>query len=63
LTHCNFLCYHINMNTKLIKPTVTRNFRLPKPLLERIAILAQKRKWSINAWVVNTLEREANKSH
>ena len=39
------------------EPTVTRNFRLPQRLIDRISLLAQKRKWSINAWVVYTLDR------
>jgi len=41
------------------EPTTTRNFRLPISLIDRITILAEKRKWSINGWVVNTLERES----
>lgn len=39
--------------------TVTRNFRIPEDVYNRIVILANKRKWSINAWVVNTISRES----
>lgn len=55
------VCYICSMrsNTETKEPTVTRNFRLPQRLLNRITLLAQKRRWSINAWVVNTLERES----
>lgn len=41
------------------EPTVTRNIRLPQSLLERIKLLAGKRRWSVNGWIVNTLERES----
>jgi len=43
-----------------IKPlTITRNVRMPADLLARITLLAEKRKWSVNAWIVNTLVRES----
>lgn len=41
------------------KVSVTRNFRIPQEVLDRVKALALKRKWSINGWVVNTLERES----
>ena len=45
---------------KPIPPTViVRISGIPQSLLERIRLLADKRKWSINAWVVNTLDRES----
>lgn len=44
---------------KTKEPTITRYIRLRQSLLDTIAVLAQKRKWSINAWIVNTIERES----
>lgn len=44
-----------------VPETVTKNFRLPKSLVERIKVLAEKQHWSLNRWVNITLEREANK--
>jgi len=43
----------------LAKPTITRTIRISPELLERITVLAEKRKWSINGWIINTLERES----
>lgn len=41
------------------KRTRTRTIRIPIEIDARIAILAQKRLCSINAWIVNTLTRES----
>ena len=47
------------MGTQSQEPSVVRNIRIPVSLYTRIDELAKKRKWSFNAWVVNTLLREA----
>ena len=39
--------------------TTTVSLRMPKVLWEHIGLLANKRKWSINSWISNTLERES----
>jgi predicted HicB family RNase H-like nuclease len=41
------------------KPTKTKNFRIPIEILDRIQILADKQHWSMNRWVVITLDRES----
>ena len=41
------------------EPTTTRSIRLPIVTLERIRYLANKRRWSVNSWIVNTIERES----
>jgi len=41
------------------KPTRIRTIRIPLDLDKRIKELAQKRLWSVNAWIVNTLTRES----
>jgi len=41
------------------RKTVTTTIRLPLELRERINILARKRLCSVNAWIVNTLDRES----
>jgi predicted HicB family RNase H-like nuclease len=37
-------------------PSVTRNIRLPAPLLEAIKVKASAERRSINQWVVNALQ-------
>ena len=49
------MCYICGM----MKVTVTRNIRISPIVLDRIKVLAQKRKWSMNGWIANTLERES----
>jgi hypothetical protein len=43
---------------KLENPVIT-SIRLPKDLLDRIRVLAEKQHWSTNQWMIITLEREA----
>jgi hypothetical protein len=45
---------------KLENPVIT-SIRLPKSVLDRIKILAEKQHWSTNQWMVITLERESRK--
>jgi predicted HicB family RNase H-like nuclease len=49
----------INSNGPIKEPTITRNIRMSPTLLARITLLAGKRRWSVNAWIVNTLVRES----
>jgi len=39
------------------KATRIRTIRIPVDLDNRISELVQKRLWSVNAWIVNTLKR------
>ena len=39
------------------KTTRIRTIRIPLDLDARITELARKKLWSINAWIVNTLDR------
>ncbi len=39
------------------KATRIRTIRIPLELDKRIKELAQKKLWSVNAWIVNTLNR------
>ena len=41
------------------KETRIRTIRIPMDLDNRISKLAQKKLWSVNAWIVNTLTRES----
>jgi len=41
------------------KETRIRTIRIPMDLDNRISELAQKKLWSVNAWIVNTLTRES----
>ncbi len=45
---------------KVENPVIT-SVRLPKVVLDRIKVLAEKQHWSVNQWIAITLERESRK--
>lgn len=44
---------------KVENPVIT-SVRLPKAVLDRIKVLAERQHWSVNKWIVITLEKETH---